>query len=561
MPIGINPQQAESVLLSGQSGFLGRSQGSMPGDLLESARIRVRTACIVVGALWFFVLLMNRVVYPLLGRPVLSNGMTWAPEQTVLIVVGFILSVACAWWVNRMHDNPVMAIDVGLAFEVVTALLVAFVTEWIPRSNTNAVSWLCVVILLYPAIAPASPGKTLAAALASASTYFLAIGFAMFRGLPFHPTVYELIWLILPQYLCAFLAIVPATVIRGLGRQVRKARELGSYTLQERLGVGGMGEVYRGTHRLLARPAALKLITPAILHSGRADSERIVIERFRREAEAAATLRSPHTIELYDFGVADDGTFYYVMELLEGLDFEKLISRFGPVPPARAIYLLKQACDSLGEAHARGLVHRDLKPSNLFACRMGLDVDYVKVLDFGLVKNDPQVAPMQARLTAVDAISGTPAFMAPEMIGDGDAVGPPADVYALGCVGYWLLTGKFVFQAPNPTAMLLRHLQQAPEPPSASAPVPISPELDALILECLAKEPSARPANASMLGRRIRELTLSPEWTEEMAQAWWAENMIPREVPATEPRADSVLSVSRAFLDEDRPVLEGTAKH
>ena len=559
MPAGVNPQPSESILLSGQSGFFGRSQGSMPGDLLESARIRVRTACLVVGALWFYVLLMDRVVYPLLGRPVLSNGATWAPEQTALIVAGFVLSLAAAWWVNRMHDNPVMAIDVGLAFEVLTALLVAFVTEWVPRSDTNAVSWLCVVILLYPAIAPASPGKTLVAALASATTYFIAVGFALLRGIPFHPTTYEMIWLILPQYLCAFLAIVPATVIRGLGRQVRKARELGSYTLQERLGVGGMGEVYRGTHRLLARPAALKLITPAVLHSGRADSERIVIERFRREAEAAATLRSPHTIELYDFGVADDGTFYYVMELLEGLDLEKLVSRFGPIPPARAIHFLRQACDSLGEAHMRGLVHRDLKPSNLFACRMGLEVDYVKVLDFGLVKNDPQVAPMQARLTAVDAISGTPAFMAPEMIGDGDTVGPAADVYALGCVAYWLLTGKFVFQAPNATAMLLRHLQQKPEPPSAAAPAPIPAELDALILECLAKEPAARPANASVLGRRIRELAPSADWTEEMAQEWWAENMIPDAAADTEPRAESILSVSRAFLNEDRPaVLEGT---
>ena len=559
MAHGINPQPAESVLLSGQSGFLGRSQGSMPGDLLESARIRVRTACIVVGALWFYVLLMDRVVYPLLGRPTLTNGATWAPQQSMLIVIGLVFSLATAWWVNRMRGKPSMAIDVGLAFEVATALLVAFVTEWVPRTNTNAVSWLCVVILLYPAIAPASPGKTLVAALASASTYFIAIGFAMLRGVPFHPTTYEMIWLILPQYLCAFLAIVPATVIRGLGRQVRKARELGSYTLQERLGVGGMGEVYRGTHRLLARPAALKLITPAMLHSGRADSERIVIERFRREAEAAATLRSPHTIELYDFGVADDGTFYYVMELLEGLDFEKLISRFGPVSPGRAIHFLKQACDSLGEAHMRGLVHRDLKPSNLFACRMGLEVDYVKVLDFGLVKNDPRVAPMQARLTAVDAISGTPAFMAPEMIGDGDAVGPAADVYALGCVGYWLLTGKFVFQAPNPTAMLLRHLQQPPEPPSAAAPGPIPAELDALILECLAKEPAARPPNASVLGHRIRELAMPSAWTEEMAQQWWAENMVSLEQAETEPRGDSILSVSRAFLDEDRPgVLEGT---
>src|SRR4029078_4510012 len=422
MPIGVNPQSPESIQLSGQSGFFWKSQGSMPGDLLESARIRVRTACLAIGGLWLYVLIMNQVVYPLLGKPVLSNGAYWAPAQSVLIAVGFALSCTTAWILNRLRSNPARAVDLGLVFMVVTALLVAFVTEWAPRTDTNAISWLCLLILVYSAIAPASIGKILTAALAAATMDVIAIVVAILRGVPFHPTLYEWIWLISPAYLSALLAIVPATVIRGLGRQVRKARELGRYTLQERLGVGGMGEVYRGTHRLLARPAALKLITPSVLHSGKDDSERIVVERFRREAEAAANLRSPHTIELYDFGVADDGTFYYVMELLDGLDLEKIIKRFGPIPPARAIHFLQQACESLGEAHVRGLVHRDLKPSNLFACRMGLEVDFVKVLDFGLVKNDPQSSAEQVRLTAVDSISGTPAFMAPEMIGDNDAV-------------------------------------------------------------------------------------------------------------------------------------------
>jgi serine/threonine-protein kinase len=363
------------------------------------------------------------------------------------------------------------------------------------------------------------------AALAAATLDVLAVAFAIMRGVPFHPTVYEAMWLFLPLYVCALLAVVPATVIRGLGRQVRKARELGSYTLEERLGIGGMGEVYRAKHRLLARPAAVKLITPAALTSGRPGSERIVIERFRREANAAATLRSPHTIELYDFGVADDGTFYYVMELLEGLDFEKLVRRFSPLSPARAVHLLLQACESLGEAHERGLVHRDLKPSNLFVCRMGLAVDYVKVLDFGLVKSDSRSGTDQARLTAVDVISGTPAFMAPEMINGEDVVGPPADVYALGCVAHWLLTGKYVFEAPNTTAMLMRHLTFVPEPPSVSAPNSIPAALDALVLDCLSKDPLARPANAVALQRRLAECSQPAGWTDEMAQQWWSTNI------------------------------------
>jgi serine/threonine-protein kinase len=523
MPSGVIPQ-AESIQLSGQSGFFAMSQGSMPGDLLESARLRVRTACLVIAGLWAYVLIMNQIVYPLLGKPVLSNGATWAPEQSIIIFVGFGFSLLAAWWINHLRANPALAVDHGLIFMVITALLVGLVTEWVPRSDTNAISWICLLILLYPAIAPASIGKVFTAALAAATMDVVAIGIAMIRGVPFHPTLYEWMWLVIPVYLSAFLAVIPAKVIRGLGRQVRKARELGSYTLQERLGVGGMGEVYRGTHRLLARPAALKLITPSVLHSGKGDSERVVIERFRREAEAAANLRSPHTIELYDFGVADDGTFYYVMELLEGLDLEKLVKQFGPVSPARAIHFLQQACESLGEAHVRGLIHRDLKPSNLFACRMGLAVDFVKVLDFGLVKNEASMTQSDARLTAVGSISGTPAYMAPEMI-EGHSVGPGADVYALGCVAFWLVTGKFVFQAGNATAMLLKHLQQKPEPPSAIASQPIPAELDQLIMECLAKDPAERPANAVELGRRLGGCAETAEWTDDMAQDWWAEHM------------------------------------
>jgi serine/threonine-protein kinase len=527
----------------------------MPGDLLESARLRVRTACLVVAGIWFYVLVMNQIVYPLLGMPVLSNGRYWDHRQSVLIAIGFVFALASAWFINRLRNRPALAVDLGLVFEFITAIIVALVTEWVPRNDTNGVSWLCVLILLYPAIAPATVGKTLVTALAVASTDFIGIGVAVLRGLPFNPTTYEVLWLFLPLYVCAFLAVVPATVIRGLGRQVRKARELGNYTLQERLGVGGMGEVYRGTHRLLARPAALKLISPSVLHSGKADSERIVIERFRREAEAAATLRSPHTIELYDFGIADDGTFYYVMELLDGVDLEKLVSRFGPIPAGRLVHLLRQACDSLGEAHVRGLVHRDLKPSNLFACRMGLDVDYIKVLDFGLVKHETQSGAEQMKLTAVDAISGTPAYMAPEMVSDSETVGPAADVYALGCVAYWLLTGKFVFEAPNATAMLLRHLQQKPGAPSILSPHKIPAELDELILACLQKDPAARPKTAVELGRRLGECPVDRQWTREIAQDWWAANMTRAAVNDSEPdsvgpRAATTLSASHAFLEQ-----------
>jgi Serine/threonine protein kinase len=311
-------------------------------------------------------------------------------------------------------------------------------------------------------------------------------------------------------------------VIRGLGKQVSKARALGSYELEGQLGKGGMGEVYRARHRLLARPAAVKLISPEALSASRPDANRVIVERFRREAEAAATLRSPHTIELYDYGVAEDGTFYYVMELLDGIDFHDLVTRYGPLEPERALQLIVQACDSLGEAHRKGMVHRDVKPSNLFACRMGLKVDYVKVLDFGLVKND--LRHEELHITSAGTVSGTPAFIAPESVAGIASVGPPADVYALGCVAYWLLTGHYVFQAANPTMMMMQHLQATPVPPSLRSPKPIPADFEQLILRCLAKEPDSRPHDAAELAQLLRACRVTTPWTDGRAEDWWTAN-------------------------------------
>src|SRR6185503_7091389 len=193
-------------------------------------------------------------------------------------------------------------------------------------------------------------------------------------------------WFVFPNVIGAVLSTIPARVVRGLGRAVAEAREVGNYRLGEQIGKGGMGEVYVATHRLLARPAAVKVILPAQLGARDLAGQLEVAERFRREASAAANLRSPHTIELYDFGTAADGTLFYAMELLDGLTLQALVDRFGAQQPGRVIHLLRQACLSLAEAHRMGLVHRDIKPSNLMSCRMGTEVDYLKVLDFGLVK-------------------------------------------------------------------------------------------------------------------------------------------------------------------------------
>jgi serine/threonine-protein kinase len=497
------------------------SAGSpLPRDIVARAAERVKIAAMVFAATWVFVIVMNEGVARLVLPPSLIPQL-WGIRQTILTLLGLVASIAMAAVAGRLRDQPDKVINLGLGFEVLNSLVVAFVSEWVPRTDPQAVSWVCITIVLWPAIAPASPRKTLVASLAAATT----IPIAIFYGLQVHPNPalrpFILAWLILPGYVCAALAVVPANVIRNLGRQVRKARELGSYQLEDLLGKGGMGEVYRAKHRLLARPAAVKLISPAALRGASADENRVVIERFRREAEAAATLRSPHTIELYDYGVAEDGTFYYVMELLEGIDFHELVHKYGPLPAERVVHLVAQACDSLGEAHLAGLVHRDVKPSNLFACRMGLRVDYVKVLDFGLVKSDPAHAENQLNITTAGSVSGTPAFMAPESVSGIGTVGPGADVYALGCVAYWLLTGQNVFRAANPTMMMLQHVQAAPVPPSLKAPHPVPAAFEALVMKCLSKDPSDRPADAAELARMLGELHLPMPWTEQRAHEWW----------------------------------------
>jgi serine/threonine-protein kinase len=308
-------------------------------------------------------------------------------------------------------------------------------------------------------------------------------------------------------------------MVYGLGREVTAARELGSYRLEERLGEGGMGEVWRARHRMLARPAAIKLIRPSL---NRPERSAELQKRFEHEAQVISGLRSPHTVELFDFGVAENGVFYYVMELLEGLDADALVRRFGPVPAERAIFILRQVCHSLSEAEANSLVHRDIKPANIFLCRYGEDYDFVKVLDFGLVKALDGRADGETGLTRENAVHGTPTFMAPEQaLGEG-SIDSRADIYATGCVAYWLLTGQFVFTADTALGIVLHHARTEPAAPSSRTELPIPPALDHVVLACLAKDPAKRPQTAKELAQRLAEVDCPEPWTDERARAWWS---------------------------------------
>jgi serine/threonine-protein kinase len=332
-------------------------------------------------------------------------------------------------------------------------------------------------------------------------------------------SVNAFLWLVI----ATSLSTVTSSTIYGLRRQVKEAADIGQYTLEEKIGSGGMGEVWRARHRMLIRPAAVKLVTAQQLGATSEHDSQLRLRRFEREARATAGLRSPHTVQLYDFGITDEGTLYYVMELLDGMDLETLVDRFGPVPAERAIHLLMQVCASLDDAHQNGLVHRDIKPANIVVSRIGNDWDFVKVLDFGLVKlGSDRQSDESLRLTAEGNLSGTPAFIAPEVVLGTQPTDHRVDIYSLGCVAYWLVTGKLVFEGPGAVKVMADHAHTPPVPPSSRSELPIPPDLDALILECLAKQPDQRPRSASVLQARLQGIAVAKPWTSERAEKWWA---------------------------------------
>ncbi len=318
----------------------------------------------------------------------------------------------------------------------------------------------------------------------------------------------------------ATTATVVTESIYALRREARDARSMGQYELQERIAEGGMGEIWRARHRFLARPAAVKVIQPDKVDPLDREAAAHVLERFEREAQATATLESLHTVRVYDFGRTDAGEFYYAMELLNGFDVEQLIDRYGPIAPARAVHLLVQVCDSLAEAHELGQVHRDIKPSNLFLCKVGLAFDVIKVLDFGLVTRAGSEECRDARLQE-EGMAGTPAYMAPEQVLAVTTIDERADIYALGCVAYWMLTGHTLFDIDRPIAMAVAHVKAPPMPPSRRTEMAIPPDLENVIMQCLEKDPARRPATAEQLSSMLLACDCGAAWGAASAREWW----------------------------------------
>jgi eukaryotic-like serine/threonine-protein kinase len=457
------------------------------------------------------------------------------------IIAALSLSLSIAWVAWRGMLAPATLLDAGLIYEVALALCIAVVFHSVPLEGTvppRGWSGVAVWILAYPLIVPATRGKTILATLAAAAMDPLGLLITVAAGNSRPPAGF-LLPMFLPTVLAACVALVLSRFLYQLTVEAEKGHEMGSYHLEALLGRGGMGEVWKASHRLLARSAAIKLIRPDSFGS----DGRELVKRFEREAKATAALQSPHTVNIYDFGTTEDGTFYYVMELLEGFDLDTLVTRFGPVPVERAVHILVQACHSLAEAHQGGLIHRDVKPANIYVCRYGLDWDFVKLLDFGLVKS-VQTFEEGRPLTVAGVVAGTPGYMSPEMgLGNPD-VDWRTDIYALGCVGYWLITGKPVFDSGSPVQTLMDHIQKTPPAPSTRTLEPIPPELDAILLQCLSKDVNERPQTMQELAGMLKRVPLSSPWTEERARRWWLDNgsgRLPSQpVPAPPPQSVAV---------------------
>jgi serine/threonine-protein kinase len=310
----------------------------------------------------------------------------------------------------------------------------------------------------------------------------------------------------------ALVAYAVSRTLYSLRKTAHQAKRLGNYYIDEELGSGGMGQVFRARHALIRRPTAVKVMQPA------GEQEQAAISRFEREVQLTATLTHPNSITIYDFGRTPDQRFYYVMEFLQGLDLQDLVKRFGPVPAARSVFILTQACGALNEAHDRGIVHRDIKPSNIFLTQRGGLYDFVKVLDFGLAKDVR--AEDAAELTKTGVAVGTPRYISPEAV-KGESMDGRSDLYCLGAVAYWMLTGRPPFDATSSVELLVDHVKAIPTPPSQVSELEVPTELDEIVMTCLEKKPDDRFPTAAALEAALDAVSFDSRWSQEQAHEWW----------------------------------------
>jgi len=522
-----------------------REESPSPSEI----RVRSRVPTELLGKIssrlyWLAILVLVSAVVIFLSRHFLEPELRVLEKQLLFRLDLAVLALASLTVIATHHLGFLPAarlLEVGVVFEIVVAFCLAsleFARPHTPGHVSVGISGVAMWILVFGLFVPNTPLRTLLAAVVSACMAALAYVSTRWMGdVEAWETSPLVLWFV-PIFLMAGWTYFLSRDIYQMEIKINDARAMGSYSLEKMLGKGGMGEVWMARHRRLCSAAAIKLIRPEVLVQRTGREAHVLQRRFEQEARATARLRSPHTVVLHDFGVSEDGSFYYAMELLQGLDLEDLIERFGPQSPARVAHILRQVCDSLAEAHGRGLIHRDIKPSNVFLARLGLNCDFAKVLDFGLVKSEE---PGATRLTMDGTTAGTPAYMAPEL-----ATGAPfdgrADIYSLGCIAYFMLTGTPVFDEPSPVAVALAHVQKQPVRPSERTELSVPSSLESVIMRCLAKDPADRPQNAMELAVALEASDVGT-WTRDESEHWWRTNL-PESFAADEKHAGEALSLA-----------------
>ena len=481
-------------------------------EAVGESRGRIHVAA-AIGAVGYLVVLGVALSGVMRARS-LERSIDLAHDWVGLALCSVLLA---ATLLRGISDRTVFAL--ALACELLLAGVISLTIPWAMFLRTGhlpGLTWVVPIMILFPLLVPARPRTVLVVSAGCALMMPGGIALLAATGrVAAHSSDY--LAAAITGAIGAGIAVVASRTVYGTRQQLAVANRMGSYELIERLGQGGMGEVWRAHHSLLARPAAVKLILPERLQAP-AEARDAAVLRFTREAQVTAGLRSPHTVQLFDFGVSADGVMYYAMELLDGINLEHFVYRYGAIEPRRAVHWLRQACHSLGEAHARDLTHRDIKPANLFVCAYGRERDFVKVLDFGLAR--PAIGAGDARLTREGGWLGTPGYMAPEQVFGRDS-GASADLYALGCVAYWLLAGETPFSADDAGELMRQHVQVEAAPLRERAKQAIPAALEAVVMACLAKEPASRPRDADELSERLAQTVDGEPWSAAEAHAWW----------------------------------------
>ncbi len=517
----------------------------------EESRAYLQSRLIVLSRLmfWSFAILLVGMVglyyqYPWLEPR--DNKQIYAVASVGIVILAVIwrgILVRREIKLEYLH-----AIDMFYALATGTIFASAAYIAWDFRASQWAnLLWSVFTMFLRTIVIPSTGRRTaIAGTLLFVPMIAAAIGLSI-KTTPELPAPAYIGGMTIIAGVVILLSTIGSRLIYGLRRQISAAMRLGQYTLDSKIGEGGNGSVYRAHHALLRRPTAIKLILPEKIGAG-------TLDRFEREVQATAQLTHWNTVAVYDYGRSPDGVFYYAMEYLDGIDLENLVIEYGAQPADRVVSMLVQVCSALNEAHRRNIIHRDIKPANVILCERGDVPDVVKVVDYGLAKEIDRTTDDNTR-----SILGTPAYIAPEAV-TGEPVGPGADLYAVGAVGYFLLTGRRVFEAKTSVDLCIQHATATPKPPSSMTKNPIPAELEQLILRCLAKTPAERPESAAALGQLLRAVPVSRAWTDDDARKWWNDfRRLPRPASASASTLSVTVDVGSRVADEAKTDTDADA--